>query len=213
MPEETSTTTAETTETSATTEAAATGTETTQTDDTSTIAEIAAMASELGITPGQLKGRLEASRKWEDRAKKADEAAEAARVAALSEQDKAIEKAREEGKAEAQTGFAVVLAAAELKAALASVGVEDPADVVADLDLSKFLDTDGGLDAVKVAALKARHGSKKTAVSGSADGGPLGTTTTGIKQLSRADLKGMTPEQISEARASGQLAGLFSGST
>lgn len=210
MPDEETSTITEA-ETSATTE---TATETeTQTDDTSTITEIAAMAKELGITPGQLKGRLEASRKWEDRAKKADEAAEAARVAALSEQEKAIEKAREEGKAEAQSGFGVLIAAAELKAALASVGVEDPAEIVADLDLTKFLDADGALDAVKVAALKARHGGKKAAPTGSADGGPQGKPASTVTQLTRADLKGMTAAEIVAARKAGQLVDLMSGDT
>lgn len=205
--EETSTTTTTVDDTAATTTATATET---QTDDTSTITEIAAMAKELGITPGQLKGRLEASRKWEDRAKKADEAAEAARIAALSEQDKAIEKARDEGKAEAQTGFAVLLAAAELKAALAGAGVEDPSDVVNDLDITKFLDADGALDAVKVAALKARHGKKGTPT-GSADGGPQGDPPNPVKQLTRADLDGMTPAEIVAARKAGQLDDLKAG--
>lgn len=59
-----------------------------------TVAEIAALAAELGITPGQLKGRLEASRKWEQRAKKADEDAEAARLASLDDLQRAQEEAR-----------------------------------------------------------------------------------------------------------------------
>lgn len=43
-----------------------------------TLAEIKALADELGITPGQLKGRLEASKKWEQRAKANGTAAQTA---------------------------------------------------------------------------------------------------------------------------------------
>ena len=59
-----------------------------------TLAEIAKLVGELGITPGQLKGRLDASRKWEQRAKKADEDAEAARLASLDDLQRAQEEAR-----------------------------------------------------------------------------------------------------------------------
>lgn len=38
-------------------------------DPAKTLADIKAFADELGITPGQLKGRLEASKTWEQRAK------------------------------------------------------------------------------------------------------------------------------------------------
>lgn len=43
-----------------------------------TLAEIIALADELGITPGQLKGRLEASKRWEQRAKSNGTAAQTA---------------------------------------------------------------------------------------------------------------------------------------
>ena len=133
-----------------------------------TVAEIAALAAELGITPGQLKGRLEASRKWEQRAKKADEDAEAARLAGLDEAQRAIEEAEARGVAKGAATLATKLAAAELRAA----GV--PAEIVGDLDLSKFIDADGEVDAVKVAEVGGRYKALAAPGPGSADGGPQG---------------------------------------
>lgn len=78
--------------TSTTDAAAGTDTGTAATDTTtaadadSTIAEIKALADELGITPGQLKGRLEASKKWEQRAKANTDAATKATTQAQSAQ-------------------------------------------------------------------------------------------------------------------------------
>lgn len=66
------------------------------TDDAKVLAEIKAAADELGITPGQLKGRLDASRKWEERAKKNAPDLEdlATRLAAVEvERDKALAEA------------------------------------------------------------------------------------------------------------------------
>lgn len=54
------------------------GATTTGGDDAAVLAEIKSLADELGITPGQLKERLGASRKWEDRAKTNKTAADAA---------------------------------------------------------------------------------------------------------------------------------------
>lgn len=66
-----------TTEDAATDTDAATGT-TSTVDADSTLTEIKALADELGITPGQLKGRLEASKTWEKRAKQNTSAAQSA---------------------------------------------------------------------------------------------------------------------------------------
>ena len=178
-----------------------------------TLAEIADMAKDLGITPGQLKGRLEASRKWEERAKAADQAAEAARIAALSDTERQIEEARaaarDEGKAAALSEFGARVAAAEIKAALTGI-VPDPAAIVDDLNIARYLTDTGEVDAGKVAELKAKYQAfAKPATSGSADGGPQGAPVHEVKQLTQADLKTMTPEQIVEAKDKGQLAQLL----
>lgn len=145
--------------------------------DPALLSDIAAMAEELGITPGQLKGRLEASRKWEERAKKADADAEAARVAALGENEQAVELARQQGRDEATKGFGQTLASARIEAALAGIVPEaEMANVVADLNLGNYLTDTGQVDADKVAALKARYAAMvKPAGPGSGDGGPQGS--------------------------------------
>lgn len=145
-------------------------------DDTSTVAEIAAIAAELGITPGQLKGRLEASRKWEQRAKKADEDAEAARQAAMSDQERAVEDAKRAGRAEAVSELGQRIAAAELRAALTGL-VPDPALIVEDVNLAKFVTDDGEVDTDAVAAFRAKYEAQRPSFQGSADGGPQGDST------------------------------------
>lgn len=145
-------------------------------DETSTVAEIAAIAAELGITPGQLKGRLEASRKWEQRAKKADEDAEAARQAAMSDQERAVEDAKKAGRAEAVSELGQRIAAAELRAALTGL-VPDPSLIVEDVNLAKFVTDDGEVDNDAVAAFRAKYLGQKPSFQGSADGGPQGDST------------------------------------
>lgn len=143
--------------------------------DTDVLTDIAAMAAELGITPGQLKGRLDASKKWEQRAKKADEDLEAARLAGLDDQARAIEEAKNAGKAEAVAGFAETLAAAKIEAALTGIVPEaEIAGVIADLKVSNYI-TDGQPDPDKIASLKTRYaGFVKQPGPGSADAGPQG---------------------------------------
>lgn len=81
MPEEGSTAEAAATDTGT-----ASSTTSTTTDTDATITEIKALADELGITPGQLKGRLEASKKWEQRAKANTDAATKASTQAQNAQ-------------------------------------------------------------------------------------------------------------------------------
>lgn len=98
------------------------------------------------------------------------------RLSALSDAERAIEEARNAGKAEATSAFGERLARAELKAALTGV-VADPADIVAELDVKKYLTDDGEVDTAKVAAVVTKFGGLKPAgaPAGSADGGPMGT--------------------------------------
>lgn len=127
-----------------------TTTESTGTADTA-FAEIKALADELGITPGQLKGRLEASRKWEERAKANKSAADELdklKAASLSETEKAVAAARDEGRKEALTAASQKLARAELKAAAAG---RMPEAIIAALDVTQFLDDDGEPDTDAIA--------------------------------------------------------------
>lgn len=105
--------------------------------------------------------------------------AEQARLAALSEQERAVEQARAEGRAEASKAAAKLLAAAEVKAALAGL-VPEPAEIVEDLDLTRYVDaTTGEVDAEAIASLKARYAKlagRKTATASSTGHGNNGSS-------------------------------------
>ncbi len=77
-------------------------------------------------------------------------------AANATEQDKAVKAARDEATAEANKGFGVKLAAAEIKAALTGV-VPDPSAIVEDLNLGKYVTAAGEVDVDAVAALKAKY--------------------------------------------------------
>lgn len=128
--------------------------------------------------------------------RKTDEAAEAARLAALSDADRRVEEARLAGKEEATKGFGAVLAAAKIEAALTGI-VPDPAAIVEDLNVARYLTEAGEVDTAKVAELRAKYVAlAKAPTAGSADGGPQGNPP---PQKSLDD-------QIAEARAAGNTA-------
>lgn len=168
------------------------------------------------------KAALTAERKARSDAEKATKAANAEleklRKSQMTEQEKAVATAREEGKAEATSAVVQRLAAAEIKAALTGV-VVDPAAIVEDLNLSRYIGEDGEVDAEKVAALKAKYegltGGQAPPAVAAVPGVPKGARTgTGEpKQLGKAELKSMTPAQIVEARKAGQLNDLMSGAS
>lgn len=116
-----------------------------------TLAEIQSLATELGLTPGQIKGRLEASRKWEQRAKDnatAAEELEKLKAASLSDQEKAVAAAREEGRKEASEKLTEKLLRAEFKAAAAG---KLPDGLVEAIDVKRFLTDDGEPDTGAIA--------------------------------------------------------------
>jgi hypothetical protein len=76
--------------------------------------------------------------------------------ATQSEHEKAIAEARAEERVKAQSGFAEKLAAAEVKAALTGL-VDDPDDIIEDLNLSRFVGADGEVDSEAVKALKTKY--------------------------------------------------------
>lgn len=130
------------------------------------------------------------SRKHERQSKANAAELDKLRKAGLSDQDKAIEEAREAGRAEAAKASATKLAAAELKA----VGV--PKDLVEDLDLTKFLDDSGEVDADKVEAHAKRYSAITKQGSGSADGGPRG----GDKPTKATSLEGAVAAALNPAK-------------
>jgi hypothetical protein len=88
------------------------------------------------------------SRKWEERAKEntaAAKAAEKARMDAMSEQERAIEEARQSARTEAATNYGKRLATSEIRAAAASDG-RDVSGVFDYLDLGRFVTEEGEPD-------------------------------------------------------------------
>lgn len=130
------------------------------------------------------------ARKHERQSKANAAELEKLRKAGLSDQEKAIEEAREAGRAEAAKATATKLAAAELKAA----GI--PKDIVEDLDLTKFLDEEGEVDTDKVEAHAKKYSSLTKPGPGSADGGPRG----GDKPTKATSLEGAVAAALNPAK-------------
>lgn len=100
----------------------------------------------------------------------------------------------------------------EIKAA-ATGKLADPADALAFLDLSKYevdengdVDADEISDAIEELLTRKPHlaATARQRFQGTGDGGAQ-RNAGGPSQLSRADLKGMSPEAISKAKAEGRL--------
>jgi len=148
------------------------------------------------------------ARKHENEAKKLRAEADKLKAASLSDAEKALEQAKVEGRQAAQAEFGQRLAAAEIKAALTGV-VPNPAEIVEDLNLAKYVTDGGEVDGEAVAALKKKY--EGFGRQGRTSGPDLGqgqrgkTPAGGKEQLTRADLDKMTPEQIVKASRAGLL--------
>lgn len=165
-----------------------------------------------------LKKALAAERKARREAEKKASALEAERALADKEPaEQAIEQARREAREEAQSAFNQRLVQAELKAALAGK-VNDPALALKVIDTSVIdvgddgeVDPQSVTDAIEAAIAQypiLRAVDKK--FNGTADQGAKGKATQ-PQQLTREQLKSLTPEQIVEAEANGQLSTLLGG--
>lgn len=150
--------------------------------DTETNAEDAAIAEEFGISADQESeseenenleeqqeiefDQLPAS--WQKEIKRLRTEAAAKRTAvkkvtttstkpaATGDQADAVQVARDEARQEARMEFGEQLAAARIEAALAGL-VDDPAELVEDLNLRKYVTDEGDVDLEGVAALKSRY--------------------------------------------------------
>ena len=149
-----------------------------------------------------------AARKHEDRAKANFQAAkelETLKESQLSDTDKAVKEAEARGQAAAIAQFGQKIAAAELKAALAGL-IPDPAGVIVDLNLAKFVTDTGDVDADAVAALREKYAllaPAKNAPAPNLHQGRQGPPVQG--QITRAELERMTPDEITAAMAQGRL--------
>lgn len=135
----------------------------------------------------------------------------------MNEVEKAVKEAEDRGRKTALSESGQRVAAAEIKAALKGI-VTDPASIVEDLNLARYVTDDGEVDGEAIDALKAKFEGlappPKGGKPGSADGGARGKGSgngEGPAQLSRADLKGMSPKEIQEARKAGRLRDALAG--
>ncbi len=143
--------------------------------------------TELGLTPEQIAGRLEASRKWETRAKsRADyDAIKAQRdellAASESATEKAIREATEAGRAAAQAESFTETATALLRMGLRAHGVTSDGDISEIVDaanLESFKDENGRVDDDKITRYVQRNAgtaSTKWPDTGGARGGAAAT--------------------------------------
>jgi hypothetical protein len=164
-----------------------------------------------------LKRALAAERKAHREAARKLSALEAARADADKEPaEQALEQARREAREEAQTAFNQRLVQAELRAALAgkvnnpalALKVIDQSEI--DVDVNGEVDPQSVTDAIESALSQYPElkpvDSKK--FGGTADQGTKGKATR-PQQLTREDIKSLTPEQVVAAEAAGQLDALL----
>lgn len=144
------------------------------------------------------------SRKWEARAKENKAAAaelEKLRKEQMSEVEKAVAEAEARGRTAALAEVGTKVAHARIVAALTGV-VPDPASIIEDLNLARYVADSGDVDEKAVAALREKYAALGAVQKNpSVPTGPRG----GATQLTRDSLKTMTPDQIVTARKAGQL--------
>lgn len=161
---------------------------------------------------------VKALQAWKQRAKEAEREAKRAKElesklaqfeeANKTEQEKLLEKARKEAADEARNEIMSQVQRERLETSVvrAATGkLSDPDDAVRFLDLDDLTDADAGaISAAIDELLKTKpYLAGATRPVGDADQGVRGSS--GPKQLTRDDLKTMSPQQIEQARAEGQL--------
>lgn len=166
------------------TDAPETGTDDTTTDD-STDDSTSTDAPETGADDTSTDDLANEVEKWKAMSKKNEAQAKAnakaakelekLRAESMSETEKAVAEAEQRGRTAALTEAGERLAAAEIKAALATI-VEDPAQIVEDLNLRKYLTDEGEVDAEAVGKLRTKYEAiaRPGRPAGSADGGARG---------------------------------------
>lgn len=179
-------------------------------DPAKTLADIKAFADELGITPGQLKGRLEASKTWEQRAKQVtpEELADLRKAAAdlktiqdanKTENEKLLERIAAAEKAASETFEK--LSASEQRALRSEVALAKgvPAELLTGT-------TQEELEASATTLLAFKGIPAKPDMGGGTRGGDIGDSK---KQLT--SVEGMTSAEIVQAKEEGLLNDLLAG--
>lgn len=168
--------------------------------------EIKSVLDELGLTPGQIKGRLEASRKWEDRAKEKEPFIDELKAKAKQfDEFQDAQKTEQQKLTERAERAEQALVAAESARLRASIAAKHG---VPEVLLSGS--TEEALEEAATALL-AFKGTPPSAPSSDGQGNQGPSVSDSVKQLTREDIQSMTPEQIVTARAAGQLKTLLSG--
>lgn len=154
-------------------------------------ADLQAVVSQLGLTPEQIRGRLEASRKWEDRAKGKDpeyrdllekaKKLDELQTAAMSEQERAVKVARDEGRAAGLAEAAGQLVEAHLRVAIGDRLTGDQIGaLLGPLDRRQFLSADGAtVDMDKVNAYAGVIAPARTVAPAPAGAAPAGQPPVG----------------------------------
>lgn len=131
--------------------------------------------------------------------------------AQMTESEKAIEEARAEGRQAALSEVGRDLATAHLAAQAAKAGVTIPQGLAAVMDVSRLLNEDGMPDEAAISSLVDSFASSTPTAPAYSQGlgiGPQGSTP---GQITRDDLKRMSPQEINKARQEGRLNHLISG--
>lgn len=134
--------------------------------------------------------------------------------------EQALAAARAQARAEVLAESNARLVAAEVRAAAAG-RMADPTDALRLLDLSSFeVGEDGVVDAEAIGDAIAdlikskpylQAAPQRRPAEGSADGGTRKADASTIRQLTRADLVGMSADEIRKAQEAGQFADLMAG--
>ncbi|WP_327294450.1 hypothetical protein [Streptomyces sp. NBC_01197] len=150
------------------------------------------------------------SRTNEDRWKEASQERDQLKQSGMTDQEKALEAARAEGRTSAYSEVGSRLVESELKAAAATNGVQLPD--LKFVNTSQFVDANGlpvsdQINAFVTSLPKPATGSEFAQDLGlGRQGGAIGPD-----QLSHADLSNMTPTEINKARVDGRLDALMRG--
>ncbi|MEV2279186.1 hypothetical protein AB0I72_26755 [Nocardiopsis sp. NPDC049922] len=153
------------------------------------------------------------SRKNENELEKARKEIERLKAAQMTDAEKAMEQAKEEGRKAALSEVGNRLAEAEIKAAAASAGRKVPEGFSDYLNLSAFVGDDGSpnSDAVTSFVNTLPEVNSSPRFPQNTGLGPQGGSA--VPQLTRADMARMSPQEIVKARQDGRFDDLLNGSS
>lgn len=146
------------------------------------------------------------SRKHENSEKALKDQIKGITDASMSDAEKALAEAREQGKAEALLGSRDALVVSEFKVQAAKAGTELPDDFTEALNLAKFVDSKGVVDATAVAKFVSTLGTGKPKFADPKDLG-IGRNRApgGVEQYDRSRLRDMSHAEVVKAREAGHL--------